>query len=473
MFGSRLTLLAVLVLLPLRSPAQPLAPGQPEEPPPGDGIAPAPAEADVPAGKEVFVQAAEAVQRAQAIRYHIRYHSTGGGLIGNMPEINASVEQLRTVGGVQAGWLIRAMGSSKAPGDEPAQEFDIAWMKDSVEFVDHKTKKLVEARLTDARKNKAFSIANQARLEVLYSMTPYSHELSSEEFTVEPDAVVDNTPCDVVVVKPAKSTVRTRWSISKQDHMPRRIERLMSGGPIEGSLITEVSGVQVETSKNSGVAEESLRVPLPDGYTEQRLPRPTVAPTPKPTTPAVEPGEPKPSSPPKPVPPPVSVTPNAPPFELSDPSGNKISLESLRGEVVVIEFAGTWTIPIRDSHPEFDSLAKKYAGKPVRCLWLDVRERDDANAADELHKANYAFTLLLHADKVAAAYEVKTYPSFAVVGPAGELLKAPATYMKSDTFHAIEQIVDAQLAKLPHDAKTDTRPDEPPATPGPTPAPPK
>ncbi|MBA65161.1 MAG: hypothetical protein CMG55_05105 [Candidatus Marinimicrobia bacterium] len=50
----------------------------------------------------------------------------------------------------------------------------------------------------------------------------------------------------------------------------------------------------------------------------------------------------------------------APDFSLADLEGNTITLEQLKGKVVLLNFWGTWCGPCRKEIPDFIRLAKKY-----------------------------------------------------------------------------------------------------------------
>ena len=50
----------------------------------------------------------------------------------------------------------------------------------------------------------------------------------------------------------------------------------------------------------------------------------------------------------------------APDFTLADLEGNTITLEQLKGKVVLLNFWGTWCGPCRKEIPDFIRLAKKY-----------------------------------------------------------------------------------------------------------------
>ena len=50
----------------------------------------------------------------------------------------------------------------------------------------------------------------------------------------------------------------------------------------------------------------------------------------------------------------------APDFSLADLEGNTITLEQMRGKVILLNFWGTWCGPCRKEIPDFINLMKKY-----------------------------------------------------------------------------------------------------------------
>jgi thiol-disulfide isomerase/thioredoxin len=61
-------------------------------------------------------------------------------------------------------------------------------------------------------------------------------------------------------------------------------------------------------------------------------------------------------------------------------SGRKLSLSSYRGQVVVLNFWGSWCAPCRKEAPTLAVLAEQYRAKNVRFVGVDIR--DQASAAE-------------------------------------------------------------------------------------------
>ena len=109
----------------------------------------------------------------------------------------------------------------------------------------------------------------------------------------------------------------------------------------------------------------------------------------------------------------------APPFTLADPSGTTVSLEELRGQVVLVNFWATWCLPCRAEMPELDEFAREYQGAGFRVLAVNVLEDADAvrRFGEELQ---LELPLLVDPHgEVYRAYGVQGLPTSFLVDPEG------------------------------------------------------
>ena len=88
----------------------------------------------------------------------------------------------------------------------------------------------------------------------------------------------------------------------------------------------------------------------------------------------------------------------APDFELLNMKGEKVSLASLRGKVVVLDFWATWCQPCKNSFPGMKATQLKYENdEDVAFLFINTWERDTAykkNVAAFINQNNYPFEVL-------------------------------------------------------------------------------
>jgi thiol-disulfide isomerase/thioredoxin len=65
-----------------------------------------------------------------------------------------------------------------------------------------------------------------------------------------------------------------------------------------------------------------------------------------------------------------------PSWNLPVLGGGKLSLDQLRGNVVIASYGATWCPPCRAELPALQALADEYQGKNVKVLWISIDEAD-------------------------------------------------------------------------------------------------
>ncbi len=442
-------------------------------------------------GSELFVAAADAIKRAQSLSYRARTYATGAMFEPHTAKIQADVRMLRSsnAGSQTGGWLVRSTGSGIPKANADSMNFDVAWTGHNIEFVTHADKKVIEKRNPREAKNQYFQIATSSRNDELTSPRPFSKELAaSVEYEVGPREVIDGVECDVVTAIFGEKKAKTRYAFATNDHLPRRIERIIEGSMASGTMVLELGAVEVDENNPPRLNSSLLKVDVPSGYTEERLPKfitqPNVKPppadgggkaVPEPVSgeipPMPDPGasgvetrldrmngetaavavSPPAAAPPlTPVPPPLPEL--ATPFELRSSNGDRVSLDSLRGNIVLVEFGGSWCLPCRKSHDELDGLIARFSGKPVKVIALSIRDKSPDGAIERFKQRTHQFPLLVEADTVAQQWGARTFPSYFIVGITGEILKSDQAYVKDVTIPALGD----EIEKILRDMETGT-----------------
>lgn len=67
----------------------------------------------------------------------------------------------------------------------------------------------------------------------------------------------------------------------------------------------------------------------------------------------------------------------APPFAVTTLDGQRISLDDLKGKVVLLDFWATWCGPCREALPHMKNIAKNFAGQPLVILSVSVDTNKD------------------------------------------------------------------------------------------------
>ncbi|MCL4776444.1 MAG: TlpA family protein disulfide reductase [Gammaproteobacteria bacterium] len=111
----------------------------------------------------------------------------------------------------------------------------------------------------------------------------------------------------------------------------------------------------------------------------------------------------------------------APEFSLPARSGGDVSLSSLRGQVVLVNFWATWCGPCRKEMPLLEQIYQRYKGLGFTLLAVNVEE--DSGGADQwLRDTPVSFPVLFDRDnRVSKLYQVTAMPSTVIIDRKGQV----------------------------------------------------
>lgn len=353
------------------------------------------------AARELIEQAAAAIKELESLRYECKYTMSMGGA-GVSIDVQATVQMMRDTENLTR-WKQRTTGHAE---DEKEKRSRVEVVVDGslTKWIDDEKKQVVE-RLGRS-KSAIITYAEQLQTKEITSRAPFAKILKDSKFSLGEETTVGGVACDVVLAtNPQGST--TTWSLGKSDHLPRRMASNIMGMVPMALELTELeinpelvaSDFEIETPPGY-----ELKSQVPTQNTSKSMRTNASSNTPKVRRPGLE------------------VNDIALAWEAQAADGTTVSLETMRNEVVVMWFWGTWSLESPSAADSLQESLDRFANKPIRVIALNVKERDNDAAAEFLNDGEYEFTLVLDAEELAELYMVQRYPAMFLIGYEGEIV---------------------------------------------------
>jgi septum formation protein len=117
------------------------------------------------------------------------------------------------------------------------------------------------------------------------------------------------------------------------------------------------------------------------------------------------------------------------PFVMRDDQGNIVSLESLKGKVVYLDFWASWCRPCLGEIPAGEELKKHFAGKDVVFINISIDEGEQNWIAAKNKYGISGIHLLSNnrnSPEVQKKYKVQSIPTYFLIDKSGNFISAPA-----------------------------------------------
>ena len=135
----------------------------------------------------------------------------------------------------------------------------------------------------------------------------------------------------------------------------------------------------------------------------------------------------------------------APRFTLRNLKGNRESLESYRGQVVVLNFWATWCAPCRVEMPSFESLYRRYRSEGMTVLAVALDKNAEPKVKSFVDEYGLSFPVLLDSKGEAERlYPSMTVPFTYVIDRNGRVVArvdGAKNWESRETFDAIEYLL--------------------------------
>jgi thiol-disulfide isomerase/thioredoxin len=431
---------------PIALPSTPNSTSTPAPTPVTTPVAPA---ADSPAHAAVLASSA-ALRNATSLSFTISMQAEGSSIAQYTPTFTADVKMLRDPAN-RSTWLVRAKGSGRATPTEPETQFEVAWTANAIEWIDHKERKFYR-RPTGSAKGKILQLAGASRVREFVEANPLSKILKAASFQQSGSENIDGVSCSIIDGLAKRSGSKDRIAIGP-DNLPRRIEMIIESDMLAGRVSANYRSMRA----NDALDPSDLRLTPPDGYESDVVePAPPAIPTSKPSPDPTDPSEsaaPISAIPFTPPPTPVPVGPEpAPDVTLAVSGASEIeplSLSSLKGNVVVLDFFGTWSLAARPAHAEIKDLLPRYQDKPVKFYSLAVREKSPDAAPAYFTKQGLDWGshggIVPSADSLVAPFRIRAYPTFCLINKDGFVVARIANFKRSTSTAYLAACIDALL----------------------------
>lgn len=132
----------------------------------------------------------------------------------------------------------------------------------------------------------------------------------------------------------------------------------------------------------------------------------------------------------------------APDFTLSDISGSPVSLSSLKGKVVLLEFWATWCPPCKEAIPELRTIHEKYKERGFVLLGVAVDKGADSRTAVSSYVKRHSITypVLIDDNNTNGSYSVTSIPTSFIIDKTGKVVNSRVGFIPGSADNLSKEI---------------------------------
>ncbi len=108
-------------------------------------------------------------------------------------------------------------------------------------------------------------------------------------------------------------------------------------------------------------------------------------------------------------------------WSARDLNGQTVSLSSLRGKVVLLDFWATWCAPCRQDIPDLIALQTRYADEGLVVIGMSLDTLPEEVVRDFVRKAGIIYPVVLASSELAQAYAVEALPTKVLIDRSGRI----------------------------------------------------
>jgi peroxiredoxin len=156
--------------------------------------------------------------------------------------------------------------------------------------------------------------------------------------------------------------------------------------------------------------------------------------------------DPAPRAPAHVTPTPVTLAPgtSAPLFSARKLHGGTLSLESLRGQVVLLNFWAPACPPCRIEMPELEKIHRRHAGRGLRVIGITEMDPPRDQLLASLEKSGVTYTILLDPGaRIGSLYALEAHPTSVVIDARGIVRFTNLGYLKGEEKEIERAVIEA------------------------------